>query len=277
MVGCGWLTALRWDYFLDTARLLLGLAKAMLTGLLTCHAKVILSEASLEERNNIVNPVLQSQLKNIKVYHLVGNPVNYEMLKEAISNTRNEYMKGEGIPLSVVVISDREWLAGDPSQADKQTTYSLLLAENICKKHGIEAVNLVAEIVDTRLGKQISKIRPSLLFIGAEEVMSLVTAQGFFFFFFFKFLAESAELNEVWKDILNAEGDEIYLKDIGFYMKEGETPSFMELSERAILRREVAIGYVKGNKQVINPQTKWEPLLLEKTDSLIVIAEFEGE
>ncbi|KAG6489929.1 hypothetical protein ZIOFF_051210 [Zingiber officinale] len=238
---------------------------------------VILSEASLEERNSIVNPVLQSQLKNIKVYHLVGNPVNYEMLKEAISNTRNEYMKGEGIPLSVVVISDREWLAGDPSQADKQTTYSLLLAENICKKHGIEAVNLVAEIVDTRLGKQISKIRPSLLFIGAEEVMSLVTAQGFFFFSFFKFLAESAELNEVWKDILNAEGDEIYLKDIGFYMKEGETPSFMELSERAILRREVAIGYVKGNKQVINPQTKWEPLLLEKTDSLIVIAEFEGE
>ncbi|XP_078429830.1 ion channel POLLUX-like protein, putative (DUF1012) isoform X2 [Wolffia australiana] len=162
----------------------------------------VLSEVPVDERRSSGRFSIQSHLKNVKVFHKVGNPMNHDDLKDAILDTRLSGKGNQDIPLTISIISDREWLIGDPSRADKHSAYTLLLAENICTSHGIKVANLVAELVDTKLGKQITRIKPSLAFIESEEVMSLVTAQ----------VAQSTDLNVVWKDILSAQGDEIYVK-----------------------------------------------------------------
>ncbi|MED6119682.1 hypothetical protein PIB30_013799 [Stylosanthes scabra] len=63
----------------------------------------ILSDTSLEER------VGHRELKNVHVSHRIGNPMDYETLKETILNIQSS-MKDEDIPLSIAVIFDREWL-----------------------------------------------------------------------------------------------------------------------------------------------------------------------
>lgn len=46
----------------------------------------------------------------------VGCPLNYDTLKDTIINIRKSTKSDKKVPLSIVVISDRDWLTGGTSR-----------------------------------------------------------------------------------------------------------------------------------------------------------------
>lgn len=62
----------------------------------------------------------------------VGCPLNYDTLKDTIINIRKSTKSDKKVPLSIVVISDRDWLTGGTS---RRTMIFLCYYYNHCHLH----------------------------------------------------------------------------------------------------------------------------------------------
>lgn len=154
-------------------------------------------------------------------------------------------------------------------EADAITLVTLLHLRDIAEKDETP-FSIISEMLDLR-NRELAEAAKVDDFIVSEHLISLMLAQ----------LSENAELKDVFTDLFDPEGSEVYLKPIGDYVKTGEPITYYTVVEAAKRRGETAIGYRiigeshdadKAYGVRTNPK-KTEKVTFKPEDKLIVISE----
>ncbi len=119
----------------------------------------------------------------------------------------------------------------DAQAADAKTMITLLHLRDIEQKKG-EAFSIVSEMIDVR-NRALAAIAKADDFIVSDELTGLLLTQ----------VSENAELLEVFQDLFDAEGSEIYLKPAKNYVVLEREVNFYTVIEAARKRGEIALGY----------------------------------
>ncbi|HMD79820.1 MAG TPA: NAD-binding protein, partial [Anaerolineales bacterium] len=119
----------------------------------------------------------------------------------------------------------------EPQEADAKTLVTLLHLRDMAVRDETP-FSIVSEMLDLR-NRELAEATQVDDFIVSEHLVSLMMSQ----------LSENAELFDVFTDIFDPEGAEIYLKPIGDYVTTGQAVNFYTVTEAARRRGETALGY----------------------------------
>jgi len=119
----------------------------------------------------------------------------------------------------------------EPQEADAITLVTLLHLRDIAERDETP-FSIVSEMLDLR-NRELAEAARVDDFIVSEHLISLMMAQ----------LSENAELMDIFTDIFDPEGAEIYLKPMEDYVAIGQEVNFYTVVEAARRRGETAIGY----------------------------------
>ncbi len=193
------------------------------------------------------------KFKNLKLKFVPGDPTSPEALKAVVSPDFAVAM--------VVANSD----AG-AEEADARTVITVLLLRDSFRALGEKKPRIISEILDPRT-KDLLETDYGADFVVSAEMTSMLLTQ----------VSERRELNAVFADLFDSDGNEIYLKRAACFAVPGHTTPWLAVQKVARQRQEVAIGYLKlGQAPVINPPQS-DALVLAEEDRIIVIAEDDSE
>jgi ion channel POLLUX/CASTOR len=157
----------------------------------------------------------------------------------------------------------------EPQEADAKTLVTLLHLRDIAGRDETP-FSIVSEMLDLR-NRELAETAQVDDFIVSDHLLSLMLSQ----------LSENAELFDIFMDLFDPQGAEIYLKPVGDYVVVGEPVNFYTVVEAARRRNETAIGYRIASESKdagktygvhTNPR-KSAKITFTPDDKVIVIAE----
>ncbi|MCB9189399.1 MAG: NAD-binding protein [Flavobacteriales bacterium] len=167
----------------------------------------------------------------------------------------------------IIVLSNTRRLS--VQEADSQTLMTLLHLRDLLDIQGTQ-VRIVSEIMDVR-NRELASVTKADDFVVSDKLISQLVSQ----------VSEAKELVDVFNDMFDADGSEIYLKPITNYVKTGIEMDFFTVLESAKRQGQIAIGYRIMSKQydkhtsygvVLNP-LKTNKVTFSPDDKIIVFAE----
>jgi voltage-gated potassium channel Kch len=157
----------------------------------------------------------------------------------------------------------------DIQTADARTLITLLHLRDIAERAG-HHFSITTEMLDIR-NRNLAEVTRADDFIVSDRLVSLLLAQ----------LSENPILYDLFTDLFDPEGSEVYLKPAGEYVTPGAAVNFYTVVEAARRRGESAFGYrlaahsrdkARNYGVVVNPK-KSEMVTFSEGDRIIVLAE----
>ncbi len=192
-------------------------------------------------------------LKNLKLKYVDGDPTNPAALKKVASPDF----------YCALVVADT---TKAEDEADAHTVMTVLLMRDLFKSFADKKPRIISEILDPRT-KDLLEQDYAADFVVSSEMTSMLLAQ----------ISERRDLNAVFADLFDSDGNEVYLKRAACYVELDTPTNWLDVQKMARVRGEVAIGYMKfGQTPLINPpQSDTQPYTPE--DRIIVLSEDDSE
>ena len=198
----------------------------------------------------------EKTLKNQKLTFIPGDTTNRGLL-DSLSIMEYDHV-------IVLAASDLE-----TQEADARTLVTLLHLRDIVAQDETP-FSIVSEMLDLR-NRELAEVARVDDFIVSDHLISLMLSQ----------LSENDHLFDVFQDIFDPEGSEIYLKPVQDYVETEQPVTFYTVVEAARRRGETAIGYrvaaganhAEANYGVHTNPRKSNKVIFKPEDKVIVVAE----